>query len=249
MSVVPALYQNDGRGPVSLRALRKFMREREPAQAGEEYCEMCSEPLGREHRHLLDLSRQSIVCACDACSLLFAPRGAVEGKYRCIPRRRLALPDFHMTDEQWDELRLPVDMVYIFHSSQAGRALAFYPSPVGAMESLLDLESWEALLRDNPVLNDLEPDVEALLVNRVGQAREYFVVPIDLCYRLVGLLRLSWKGLSGGKEAWEAIEAFFADLRVKAPSMASSNGLTRQMDDEASLPGHKTTSREGERRA
>ena len=243
------LKQNDGQAPVPLRALRPFIRERERARVVEEYCEMCSEPLGSEHRHLLDLSRHCIVCTCGACALLFASRGAGDGKYRCLPQRWLALQDFQMTDEQWDELGLPVDMAYIFYSSEAERALAFYPSPAGAMESLLDLENWKALLGGNPILNDLEPDVEALLVNRIGQTREYFVVPIDFCYCLVGLLRLSWKGLSGGKEAWEAIEAFFADLRVKASPVTSDNNLTNQTSDEASLSGYETPSQEREHHA
>jgi hypothetical protein len=43
-----------------------------------------------------------------------------------------------------------------------------YPSPAGATESLLPLESEQALADDNPVLRQLDPDVEALLVNRVG---------------------------------------------------------------------------------
>lgn len=176
---------------------------------------MCSEPLSAEHRHLLDLSRHMVMCACAACALLFAPRGAAEGKYRLIPRRWLALQDFQMTDEQWDELMLPVNMAYIFRG-EAGRARAFYPSPAGVMESLLTLENWDELVRANPLLNDLEPDVEALLINRVERAREYFVVPIDVCYRLVGLLRVSWRGLSGGNEVWEAIAAFFAHLRARA---------------------------------
>lgn len=241
-----ALYQNDGR--MSLRVLRQFMRTREPVQAVEEYCEMCRAPLGSEHRHLLDLSRHSVVCACDACALLFAPRGAGEGKYRTIPRRKLVLHDFQMADEQWDELRLPVDIVYLFRSSEAERALAFYPSPAGAMESLLDLESWETLVKENLILSDLEPDVEALLVNRIGQAREYFVVPIDLCYRLVGLLRLSWKGLSGGKEAWEAIETFFADLRAKA-SPTSGSASANQAGDQIGSSTCKTIDQEGDHHA
>ena len=40
--------------------------------------------------------------------------------------------------------------------------------------------------------------------------------PIDACYRLVGLIRISWKGLSGGEEVWKAIAEFFADLRAKS---------------------------------
>jgi hypothetical protein len=133
-----------------------------------------------------------------------------------VPRRYLALPDFHMTDEQWDELMIPVNMVYIFRSTLAKRAVAFYPSPAGAMESLLSLESWEMLTSNNSILNEMEPDVEALLINRVRSAREHYIVPIDACYQLVGLIRVSWRGLSGGEEVWKAIEQFFADIRAKS---------------------------------
>ena len=68
----------------------------------------------------------------------------------------------------------------------------------------------------NPELNTLEPDVEALLVNRVGATREYFIVPIDLCFKLVGLIRLHWRGLSGGAAVWGEIAHYFDDLRRKA---------------------------------
>ena len=43
---------------------------------------------------------------------------------------------------------------------------AYYPSPMGPTESLLELDAWAALEAANPVLATLEPDVEALLVNR-----------------------------------------------------------------------------------
>ena len=78
------------------------------------------------------------------------------------------------------------------------RVVALYPSPAGATESLVTPEAWEALVAENPVLRDFEPDVEALLVNRVGEARECYRVGIDECYKLVGLIRTHWRGLSGG---------------------------------------------------
>jgi hypothetical protein len=124
-----------------------------------------------------------------------------------------------MSDEQWDELMIPVNMVYIFQNTMANRVMAFYPSPAGAMESLLDLENWESLISNNPILDDLEPDVEALLINRVKDTREHYIVPIDACYQLVGLIRVTWKGLSGGEEAWKAIAEFFADIGAKSQPM------------------------------
>ena len=56
----------------------------------------------------------------------------------------------------------------------------------------------------------MEADVEALLVNRIGHVRgfaapEYYVLPIDECYKLVGLIRANWRGLSGGTEVWQEI--------------------------------------------
>jgi len=63
--------------------------------------------------------------------------------------------------------------------------------------------------------------VEALLVNRIAQSRgagaaEYFVAPIDECYKLVGLIRGSWRGFSGGTEVWREIGKFFSDLKEKS---------------------------------
>jgi len=213
-----------------LGALRRFTQgRRKSARPPVERCELCGLALGPEHRHLLALTSQALVCACDACAVLFGSPGSAEQKYRLIPRRYLALPDFVMTDEQWDNLMIPVNMAFILHSTGPKPVIAFYPSPAGAMESLLSLQGWEALVASNPVLNDLEPDVEALLINRVriGGMRHaensaaavvgsYYIVPIDACYQLVGIIRTLWRGLSGGEEVWDAIAAFFREIQAKA---------------------------------
>jgi hypothetical protein len=174
-----------------------------------EHCELCSEPIPAEHRHLLDLNQREVVCSCKACSLLF---DGGEGLYRLIPDRRLHIADLELSDLAWEELRLPVEMAFFFHHTGEGRVMAFYPSPMGPTESLLPLEAWKDLVAANPVLGTLEPDVEALLVNRARGAREHFIVPIDECYALVGLIRTTWKGLTGGKEVWEQIGKFFEAL-------------------------------------
>ena len=62
----------------------------------------------------------------------------------------------------------------------------------------------------------MEPDIEALLVDRVGTKREYFLAPIDVCFELVGLIRMHWRGLAGGEVVWSEVDRFFA--RQKADS-------------------------------
>jgi hypothetical protein len=66
----------------------------------------------------------------------------------------------------------------------------------------------------------MEEDVEALLVNRVGGAPRSWLVPVDDCYGLVGLIRTQWRGLSGGREVWDGIESFFDELDGRARSAA-----------------------------
>jgi hypothetical protein len=114
-------------------------------------------------------------------------------------------------------------MAFFFHSSAAGRVIALYPSPAGATESLLDLESWNEIVENNPVLRELEPDTEALLVNRIRNQSESYLLPIDECYKLVGLIRTHWHGLSGGTQMWEAIGNFFEELKATSASPQHSN--------------------------
>ena len=199
----------------SFAALRRLARPRLPA----ERCELCSGLLASEHSHLLELATRQIVCACDACSTLFD--GMQGGKYRRVARRALVLADFHMNDGQWEDLLIPINMAFFFYSSVHGRVVTLYPSPAGAVESLLQLDAWADIVRENSVLSKLEPDIEALLVNRVGHAHalspaEYYFAPIDDCYRLVGLIRTHWKGLSGGNEVWTEIARFFSELKARA---------------------------------
>ena len=197
-------------GASPFAALRQIMPER----AAAERCDLCATPIEPEHQHLVDPEKRQIVCSCRACALLFENQGAV--RYKLVPSRVQLLKTFRMTDEQWDNLLIPVGMAFFFNSIPSERVVALYPSPAGATESLLPLESWRDLEQDNPELAAMEPDTEALLVNRIGQAREYFVAPIDECYRLVGLLRAGWKGLSGGTDVWKAINEFYAELRARA---------------------------------
>jgi hypothetical protein len=185
-------------------------------EAALERCELCGAAIAPAHRHLLDLAKRELMCSCQACSVLFASPAASAGHYRLVPDRRLRIDDLELSDVAWEELRLPVEMAFFFRSSAEGRVQAFYPSPMGPTESLLGLEAWAELERANPVLATLEPDVEALLVNRVRGARGHWIVPIDDCYALVGVIRTRWRGFTGGSEVWEEIGRFFEELDRRA---------------------------------
>ncbi len=189
--------------------LRQFARRRTTA----ERCELCSTELSPSHSHLLEPTKRQILCACEGCAILFC--GQSGAHFLRIPRRICLLADFQMTDMQWEALMIPICLAFFYYDSASAKMVALYPSPAGATESLLSLESWEEIRAQNRALQTMEPDVEAFLVNRVGAEAEYFLVPIDECYRLVGLIRMHWKGLSGGAEVWKHIQQFFTALRAR----------------------------------
>ncbi len=180
-----------------------------------EYCELCHTILGSEHQHLLQRSDRQILCACEACVVLFSHR-THERAFLRIPCDARRLSGFAITDADWAALRLPIDLAFFATNSSEGRVIAYYPSPAGPTESHLDLGAWSDLVVKNPMLGCIQPDVEALLVNRTRGRRDYFIAPIDQCYKLTGLIRRKWRGLSGGDEAWRAVAAFFEALAGSA---------------------------------
>jgi hypothetical protein len=186
-----------------------------PGPAPVEQCDMCAAPVPPGHRHIVDLTDRRIMCACRACALLFDSEAAGGGHLRLLPTRRRRLDDFVLDGAQWDRLRIPVDMAFFFYSTPAERVLALYPSPAGPTESLLELEAWTELEAANPVLGTMQPDVEALLVSHARDMNEHWLVPVDDCYELVGLIRSRWRGFGGGEEVWAAIDHFFEDLLTR----------------------------------
>jgi hypothetical protein len=104
----------------------------------------------------------------------------------------------------------------MMRSGVNGEIVALYPSPAGATECELDLKAWGRVCAVNPVLDRLEPDAEALIVNRLADPPQHAIVPIDECYRLVGLVKSRWEGISGGRAIDSAVEEFFESLRGKA---------------------------------
>ena len=211
-------------------ARRVLQRIRETVNAPRprpgERCEMCSVPIPDDHDHVVDLEQRSLMCTCHGCCLLFTADGSGGHRYRAVPDRYLAFPDFQLAPAQWDSLQIPVSVAFFFVNSSLDRVAAFYPGPAGATESLLSLDTWDDVVAANPRLATLTPDVEAFLVRTAtDRPPECYLVPIDACYELVGQLRRLWRGFDGGREAHDALEAFFATVHARARPASAEGTL------------------------
>ena len=182
---------------VAINRLRQFLGR----SRSMERCDLCGADVGVEHEHLLDVAERRLHCACGACAVLFE-RTTTRKR---VPRQVRLLGDFSIDDAQWNALGIPISLAFFVNSTPHRRVVAYYPSPAGATESLLTLDM---------AMPPMSADVEGLLVNR--GASEYFVAPIDQCYRLVGLIRTQWTGFSGGTKVWQSIAEFFHELRQRA---------------------------------
>ncbi|MGI8952068.1 MAG: DUF5947 family protein [Chitinophagaceae bacterium] len=177
-----------------------------------EKCDFCGRILSPNHRHLVDLSAMKFMCTCEMCMITMAEAGT----YKPLPQRSLRLEGFNMSDALWSDFLIPVNMAFFVLSSGRNGAVAYYPAPTGATESKLKMEAWYQLTQINPLLNSLAPDLEALLINRLDTIGQYYIVPIDKCYELIGRIRITWKGIFGGKEVNDVIRQFFEELKEKS---------------------------------
>ena len=214
--------------PLSLTTTLRRIATTRPEPATGERCDMCAEVITDAHQHVVNTESRSLMCTCRGCYLLFTSEQA-EMRYRAVPDRYLAFPDFVFGASEWDDLQIPVGLAFLFHNSVQDRVVAFYPGPAGATESELPLDAWERILAGNPALRTVRPDVEALLL-RSGErdAPEFsaHLVPIDACYELVGRLRSLWRGFDGGQQAREAIVEFFDGVEARSRPAPVTDGPT-----------------------
>lgn len=193
-----------------VRDLRKRAASRTSASQVE-HCDLCGGEIPPDHRHLLHLEERRIACSCETCRALLQG----DSPWRPAGTRTLWLSDLALSDEVWARFGIPIGLAF-FLARGSGGVVALYPSPVGATESELDLDAWAELVSANPGLQDLEPEIEGLIVNRLSDPPQYAVAPIDDCYRLVGLIKAEWQGISGGTAVAAAVERFFAELETRA---------------------------------
>ncbi len=197
----------------STRGLAALRRLAEPRPAVER-CELCAAVVSEEHQHLVDPEKRRILCCCDACAVLFDQAGRTQ--YRRVPRDIRELAGLEIENALWNSLGIPIGLVFFLRSSVSKTVAAIYPSPGGPAETIVEPELWEEIASLHVSLQTLGDDVEALLANRVSGVREYFLVPIDECYKLTGLIRRHWQGFSGGDPVWTEIRTFFEALKQRA---------------------------------
>jgi hypothetical protein len=194
----------------TLAALERFVRQppRPSPEGGRERCGLCAGAIEEPHRHFVSPAERRILCACRACWL-----GGGAG-LSAVPERVVRDPGFVVDDAHWAALKVPVRLAFLFFNSVLRRWVAVFPGPAGPTEAELDPPSW---FTDAALPRQVVPDVEALLIHgKIGRPLEALLVPIDVCYELVGRVRLRWRGFHGGDEAWREIDAFFERLRARS---------------------------------
>lgn len=189
-------------GAAGVRSLRRFLAP--PA----ERCDFCRVRIADEHAHLVEPETLRLFCACEACAESMADAPG----YRRVAPRQDALEDFALADEDWARLQIPIDVAFLFRPEDGAAPTALFPGPAGATRSQLSADVWRDLAARYPLLAELTPGAEALLVNRADGRRDCYRVSTDRCYALAGLMRRHWRGLAGGPEAWAAIGAYFQGL-------------------------------------
>ena len=203
----------DGNGNV-IDVLARIRASRGAPQPAGERCEMCSEAIADEHQHVVNLEGRQLMCVCRGCYLLFTDTEA-ELRFRAIPDRYLAFPDFALDRRAWEVLQIPVGLAFFFHNSTLDRTVAFYPGPAGATESELDLQAWNDIRTADGRVDAIAADTEALLVripDDDAASPQAYLVPIDACYEFVGRLRMMWRGFDGGQDVRNYIDEFFEML-------------------------------------
>ncbi|HEU4577402.1 MAG TPA: DUF5947 family protein [Polyangiaceae bacterium] len=192
------------------RFVQTFNRRRDGLR-----CDRCRTVLHRQHRHLIELAAHQLLCACNACAS--EVERSVLGPYRLIPEAVRSAPEWAPSWERWDSFGMPLRLGFFLWLSRLARWAAVAPSPAGAVNVELPTSAWSAYLRESGIARQVRPDVEALLVRGAGGGPlEAYVVPLDLCYELVALVRQTWRGIDGGDAARGELDRYFERLRQRS---------------------------------
>jgi hypothetical protein len=196
----------------AVSALKRLQMRQMPEgpQPIEANCDLCGTSMAEDHRHLLQLDERQIVCVCESC---WALRSG-DAEFRPVGSRVIWLDSLDLPDDLWARFGIPIGLAFFLRSG--GGVVAFYPSPAGATEKEIDAGVFSELEERNPRVRELDEESEVLIVDRLGEQMRSAIAPTDEAYRLVGLVKANWRGISGGPVLQDAVDGFFEGLREKA---------------------------------
>ena len=146
-----------------------------------------------------------------------------------MPDRYVSFPDFALTSTQWDALQIPVGVAFFFMNSTIEPGRRVLPEPgrrdgVAAVARLVgrDRRRQSRIWRPAARRRGVPGAQRRPTIGCATEQPECYLVPIDVCYELVGELRRLWKGFDGGTEAHAALDAFFDRVRDRATTGAAS---------------------------
>ena len=180
--------------------LRRFLTERPPRP---ERCELCAVAVPEDgHRHLVDTEKRALVCACVPCALLMEQPGAAAGRFRTVPARYLTDPGHRLDDSAWEASADPGRRRLLLPQRRARPAGRPLPEPG---RSHRERTRTGHLGRPSSAAaawpNSSNPTWRRCCCAAPSGRCECYLVPIDICYELVGRMRLLWQGFDGGAEA------------------------------------------------
>jgi len=186
-----------------------------PQPVGEkpQRCDLCGQALTEPHPHYFERAPRRLLCVCDLCGLVL---GNDTGRYSAVVSAIRWLPELKISPAQWQQLGSPVGLLFVYVDEE-GVPWGEFPSPGGMVRAEIDAGIWRELAGENPELAALRPYVEAWVAHRTPGAEEYFLAPLDGCYRLAALIRQHWQGFSGGEQVQQEVAARLAEWRQVTP--------------------------------
>jgi hypothetical protein len=176
-----------------------------------EECELCARTISAEHEHVLEADARRVFCACQSCAKVFAEEQPRRGaRYLRVERRATRLSELELGDVAWADMGIPAGLAFFTVRSRTAEVVATFPGRAGLIEAFVPSKAWTELERRFPVVREIRPEVEALLVRRTLRHHDYFHVSVDHCYELAGLLRDS-EALPSPAEL-PLVQAFFTRL-------------------------------------
>ena len=175
---------------------------------------------------MVNVEGRQLMCICRGCYLLFTDSHA-QLRYRAVPDRYLAFPDFALDRREWEALQIPVGLAFFFRNSAHGPNRRVLSRPGRRHRVRTGPRRLERDHRRRPPGRACWPTTSRRCWSGCPTDEQAppqcFLVPIDACYEFVGRLRMLWRGFDGGQEAHRFIDEFFAQVEARSQTVAGGD--------------------------